>query len=139
MERYAPKLDDVEEHHANERLRPLHPVLERVGLSDEHVIVTGTPSSDREWIGRFVHRASPRHDGPFVAYAPSPNWTATSATARRSSAVGRAWFSATGGTLFISELCDLMDQEQARLLRFLERSSHSGTIASRRAPVRVVA
>jgi DNA-binding NtrC family response regulator len=139
MEKSAPHLDDPGEHAISERMQPLVGLLERVGKSDEHVIVSGTRGSDREWVARFIHAASPRQPRPFVVYAGAPNRSEMPAAVRRDNSVARAWFVATGGTLFIVDLYDLPDRDQAQLLRFLESRDSLTAAAPRRAPVRVVA
>jgi DNA-binding NtrC family response regulator len=53
--------------------------------------------------------------------------------------LARAWFVATGGTLFIVELYDLLDRDQAQLLRLLESRDSRTSVAPCRAAVRVVA
>lgn len=133
-------LDDSEGPSPSERVQPLLGLLERVARSEEHVIVSGARRSDREWIARFIHTASPRQGRQFVIYAAAtPNRSGALAATRRDDSVAHAWFGATGGTLFIAELYDLPDRDQAQLLRFLEsRDSHRG-VAPRRATVRIVA
>src|SRR5437773_11708171 len=117
MQARSRDLEDLDDLLASERMRPLVTLLERIGQSDEHVIVSGAPGLDKEQVARFIHSASPRQARPFVIY------DATIAQRRSESDDARvelAWTKATGGTLFIVELYDLTDRDQAQLLRSLE-------------------
>lgn len=139
MPRSALNLNDVQGLREREPLRPFIALLERVGKSDEHVIISGSPDLDKEWVARFIHAVSPRHAWPFVIYAAQKTRPNTPMVGRAES-VERIWADATGGTLFIVDLYDLADGDQAQLLRFLEsRDSPAYLPATRHSPVRVIA
>lgn len=119
-------------------------VLERVGRSDEHVVISGAPRRDRERIARFVHASSPRSGSPFVPYDPPTTRAANSQGPAQPGAAGawidRAWRRAKGGTLFVVELFELSDPDQAKLLRALEhRDVHAARHSEPVRPVRVIA
>lgn len=135
----ALNLNNLDALRENERFRPLVGLLERVGQSDEHVIVSGSPGIDKELVARFIHAMSPRRACPFVTYAVSRKTMRSASSPDQSESVERAWLDATGGTLYIVELYDLTDGDQAQLLRFLELRDSPYPAAPRRAPVRVVA
>jgi DNA-binding NtrC family response regulator len=122
-------------------MRPLVGLLERVSRSDEHVVVCGESASDKAWVARFIHSESSRKARPFVTYvAAAPNRSVTPASAGTDGSIARAWFAATGGTLFIPELADLSDWDQAQLLRFLESRNFRSSLSERsHSPVRVIA
>jgi DNA-binding NtrC family response regulator len=124
--------------------RSLVGLLERVGHSDEHVVVSGSSAVERELFAKLVHAASPRRAGPFVVYdsARAGSVTVGARSAREPSAfvVERAWSEAMTGTLYVVEANDLSDCDQARLLRALEsRDVRAGTSRRLPSPVRVIA
>jgi len=137
MQARARDPEDLDDLLASERMRPLVTLLERIGRSDEHVIVSGAPGLDKERVARFIHSASPRQAHPFVIYDATIEQRGYESDETR---VEQAWTRATGGTLFIVELYDLSDRDQALLLRSLEaRADPSSTHPLRHQPVRVIA
>jgi DNA-binding NtrC family response regulator len=116
--------------------------LERVGQSDEHVVISGAPRREREQVGRLIHASSPRRRSAFVVYDSSdPKKGGESSPDREfdETAIGRSWSLATGGTLFLVELYELSDREQGRLLRALEARDARGRGADRPHRVRIIA
>lgn len=134
--------DRRELHRANLGSSLLIDLLERVGLSDEHVVISGPSAFDKERVARFIHAESPRSAAAFVVYRTKRLGADGSCSAgprrdRPGDDIDGAWTAARGGTLFLTELCDLVDREQARLLRALEGHAPRALDAAR--PVRVIA
>lgn len=115
-------------------------LLERIGQSDEHVVVFGPPAFEKEPVARFIHANSPRRPFPFVIYAPRLTNESLPRAVPPSTGLGleRALAAANGGTLFLAELFELSDPDQASLLRAIETHGQHRAGARRR-PVRVIA
>jgi len=106
-------------------------LLERIAASDEHVVISGPPHLEKEEVARFLHSKSPRQAFPFIVHASGgsrDNPTALGAP-ENAGFIERAWAAANGGTLFLAELFELTDRDQAKLLRAIESRdprTHSG-------------
>ncbi len=102
----------------------------RVAPQTTTVLLTGESGTGKEVLARFVHRASPRSEAPFVAL----NCAALSETLLESELFGHekgAFTGATqtrqgrfelahGGTLFLDEIAEMNLDLQAKLLRVLQ-------------------
>jgi DNA-binding NtrC family response regulator len=122
----------------------------RVARGDVGVLVTGESGTGKEVLARFLHAASRRADGPFIALncAALPRdlletelfgierGVATGVEARP----GRFEL-AHGGTLFLDEIGDMALETQAKILRVLQEGSvhRIGGSSAKRAEVRIVA
>jgi two-component system response regulator GlrR len=132
-------------------MRALYALLERAAASDSTVLVEGESGTGKEAVAESLHRASPRHEGPFVvvdcgAVAPSlleselfghEKGAFTGADRARAGAVEEA----EGGTLFLDEIGELPLALQPKLLRLLESRQvrRLGAAQHRRIDVRLVA
>jgi DNA-binding NtrC family response regulator len=133
--------------------RPLLAQLRRARLLAEgggSVLIRGEPGTGKELLARFIHRSSPRANGPFEArsLASIPRDLAESELfghakgAFTGAAVDRAgaFERASGGSLLLDEVGDASPELQAKLLRVLESGSlqRVGSDAVRTVDVRVI-
>jgi DNA-binding NtrC family response regulator len=114
----------------SEAMNEVRRFIARVAPSDATVAIYGETGSGKEVVARHIHLASPRREGPFVAF----NGAAIARELFESELFGhrRGAFTgatddhpgffreAVGGTLFIDELAELPLDSQAKLLRALE-------------------
>jgi two-component system response regulator HydG len=106
----------------------IHPICERLALSDVPIIVEGETGTGKELLAEALHEASPRARGPFVVF--DCTTSGADLVAGRlfgherdpvTGAVDRGVFEeASGGTLLIDEIGDLDIALQAKLLRAVE-------------------
>jgi transcriptional regulator with PAS, ATPase and Fis domain len=123
----------------------------QVASTEATVLLTGESGTGKEVIARFVHRASARRDGPFVAV----NCAALPEHLLESELFGyeRGAFTgahqakpgqierAAGGVLFLDEVGEMTPSAQAKLLRVLQEREFQrlGGTRTIRASVRVIA
>ncbi len=102
----------------------------QVASTDTTVLLLGESGTGKEVVARFVHRASPRRDGPFIALncAALPEQLLeaelfgyergafTGATQSKPGQLEQAG----GGTLFLDEVGEMSPQVQAKFLRVLQ-------------------
>ncbi len=110
-------------------VRRLYRRAAKIARGDVPMLIRGESGSGKEVLARFIHRASPRADGPFLALncAALPaelleaelfgieRGVATGVDARRG-----LLEQATGGTLVLDEIGDMAAATQAKVLRALE-------------------
>jgi len=139
----APVLEDP-------AMRDLYRLLERVAHGSIPVMLLGETGVGKEVLASAVHRASPRHAGPFVRL----NCAALSESLVESELFGheKGAFTgadqakaglmeiASGGTLFLDEVGELPLASQAKLLRALEQKEimRVGALKARPIDVRLV-
>jgi transcriptional regulator with GAF, ATPase, and Fis domain len=123
----------------------------QVAPTDTTVLLTGESGTGKEVLARFIHGASPRSQGPFVAVncaaLPEPlleselfgheRGAFTGATQARPGLIEQA----AGGVLLLDEVGELSPGAQAKLLRVLQEREFQrlGSRRTRRADVRVIA
>jgi DNA-binding NtrC family response regulator len=121
----------------------------RVARGEVCVLVTGESGTGKEVVARYIHAASPRQGGPFVALncaaLPRDLLEAELFGIERGVATGvesRAgrFEVADGGTLFLDEIGDMPPEVQATILRVLQEGCvyRLGGREPRRAAVRVI-
>ncbi len=108
----------------------LHGAIERIGPTNETVLVLGESGSGKELVARKLHALSPRRDQPFVAV----NCGAMPRQLMESELFGHVkgaftgadskrmglFEAASGGTLFLDEVAELPIDLQPALLRALQ-------------------
>jgi len=123
----------------------------RVAATDTTVLLLGESGTGKEVIARFIHRASARSNGPFVALncAAMPEQLLeselfgyergafTGATQSKPGQIEQA----AGGLLFLDEVGEMAPQSQAKFLRVLQEREFQRLGGNRvlRADIRVVA
>jgi DNA-binding NtrC family response regulator len=105
-------------------------LVEKVAKTSSNVLITGESGTGKELIARAVHRASLRHEKPFVAI----NCAAIPAELMEAELFGHEKGAFTGahkqsmgkfefahqGTIFLDEISSLKSEFQAKLLRFIQ-------------------
>ncbi len=128
---------DTEEANWREEILTRSPQMENllgqaklVAATDASVFIQGESGSGKELLARAIHKASPRHDKPFVAI----NCGAIPENLLESELFGHSkgaftgavkshvglFESATGGTLFLDEIGDMPQALQVKVLRALQ-------------------
>jgi transcriptional regulator with PAS, ATPase and Fis domain len=122
-----------------------------VARTETTVFLQGESGTGKEVIARFIHQASPRKDGPFVAIncAALPEQLLESElfgyergafTGAQQAKPGQIELAARG-VLFLDEVSEISPTAQAKFLRFLQEREFQrlGSTRSLRANVRVIA
>src|SRR5437667_471059 len=123
----------------------------RVAPTDTTVFVQGESGTGKELVARFIHQASPRKDGPFVAIncAALPEQLLESElfgyergafTGAHQAKAGQIEMAARG-VLFLDEVSEMSLAAQAKFLRFLQEREFQrlGGTRIQKANVRVIA
>jgi transcriptional regulator with GAF, ATPase, and Fis domain len=154
VERLREELEAHGPHRAIGRSRQWQHVLAqatKVAATETTVLLTGESGTGKEVVARFIHRGSPRADGPFVALncAALPEQLLESElfghergafTGAATAKPGRVE-QAAGGVLFLDEVGEMTPVVQAKLLRVLQEREFQrlGATRPQKADVRVVA
>lgn len=114
-------------------VRRLVSELSTVLATDYSVVIQGETGTGKELVARYLHRRSPRANGPFVAVdcgAVAENLLENEFFGHEKGAYTGAdrqqagcFESASGGTLFLDEISNLSFNAQALLLRLLQERS----------------
>jgi transcriptional regulator with PAS, ATPase and Fis domain len=123
----------------------------RVAPTDTTVFLQGESGTGKEVVARFIHQASPRKDGPFVAIncAALPEQLLESElfgyergafTGANQAKAGQVEMAARG-VLFLDEVSEMSPMAQAKFLRFLQEREFQrlGGTRTQKANVRVIA
>jgi transcriptional regulator with PAS, ATPase and Fis domain len=123
----------------------------QVAATDTTALVQGESGTGKEVVARFIHRASPRKDGPFIAIncAALPEQLLESElfgyergafTGAQQSKVGQIEL-ASNGVLFLDEITEMSLAAQAKFLRVLQEREFQrlGGTRTIKANVRVIA
>jgi transcriptional regulator with GAF, ATPase, and Fis domain len=154
VQRLAEELENLSPHRALGASRRWHDVLTqatKVAPTETTVLLTGESGTGKEVVARFIHRGSPRKDGPFVAL----NCAALPEQLLESELFGhdRGAFTgaqtvhpgkieqAAGGVLFLDEVAEMSPSVQAKFLRVLQEREYQrlGSTRTLKADVRVLA
>jgi DNA-binding NtrC family response regulator len=132
------------------RMRPVLQLMERVGPSDAHVLITGEHGTGKELVAHWLHAVSPRASHAFVAVNMGGlsegifeselfGHVKGAFTDAKTDRVGRFEL-ADRGTLFLDEIANVPLALQAKLLRVLQTSEveRVGSSRSRTIDVRVL-
>jgi DNA-binding NtrC family response regulator len=131
-------------------MRPVLELMERVGPSEAHVLVTGEHGTGKELVARWLHAASPRASRALVAVnmgglsegvfeSEMFGHVRGAFTGARTDRAGRFEL-ADGGTLFLDEIANVPLAQQAKLLRVLQTGEleRVGAARGRRIDVRLI-
>jgi transcriptional regulator with GAF, ATPase, and Fis domain len=123
----------------------------QVAETETTVLLTGESGTGKEVVARFIHRASPRKSGPFVALncAALPEQLLESElfgyergafTGAQQSKPGQIELAA-GGVLFLDEVSEMSPSAQAKFLRVLQEREFQrlGGTRLQKANVRIIA
>ena len=123
----------------------------QVADTETTVLLTGESGTGKEVVARFIHRASPRKAGPFVALncAALPEQLLESElfgyergafTGAQQAKPGQIEL-ASGGVLFLDEVSEMSPAAQAKFLRVLQEREFQrlGGVRPQKANVRVIA
>ncbi|ADT86374.1 flagellar regulatory protein FleQ [Vibrio furnissii CIP 102972] len=153
VSRYAPvKSDDNGDAVvADEKSQKLLLLADKVAKTDANVMVLGPSGSGKEVMSRYIHNASPRKDGPFVAIncaaIPDNMLEATLFGYEKGAFTGAVqacpgkFEQAQGGTILLDEISEMDLNLQAKLLRVLQEREveRLGSRKSIKLDVRVLA
>lgn len=135
----------------SQAMRAVMETAARVAPSEVPVLLTGESGTGKGLLASWIHRHSPRKDGPFVSVnlgglaetlfeSELFGHVKGAFTDARSDRVGR-FESARGGTLFLDEIANIAPAQQARLLHVLEegRFERVGETTARSTDARILA
>lgn len=147
LEKRTPLLVEVR----SEAFRRVLDLAQRVGPFDSSILITGETGTGKEVLARYLHRLSPRREGPFTAVncGALPEMlleselfghTAGAFTGAVADRIG-LFEQAGGGTVFLDEIGDISPAMQLKILRVLQEREvmRVGESIPRKIDVRVLA
>ena len=124
----APEFADII--HRSRSMQRVIQLARKVAVRNVPVVIEGESGTGKEMLARAIHRASPRHAGPFIPVncgAISPELLEAELFGHEKGAftdakqARRGYFeAANGGTLFLDELGELPGPAQVKLLRVVQ-------------------
>ena len=125
------------------QMQALRDQLRRLAPHEAAVMLVGEPGSGRETLARYLHALSPRAAGPFVNVSLAGlglRDVLESLCGREGGESPGCFEQARGGTLYLSDLCDMPPEVQAALLGVLEQGAYTrvGSQTARTLDVRIV-
>lgn len=153
VSRYAPVKSDENGDAvvADEKSQKLLSLADKVARTDANVMILGPSGSGKEVMSRYIHNASNRKDGPFVAIncaaIPDNMLEATLFGYEKGAFTGAVqacpgkFEQAQGGTILLDEISEMELSLQAKLLRVLQEGEveRLGSRKSIKLDVRVLA
>lgn len=134
----------------SQAMQPVLEIIQRVGPSEQPVLITGESGAGKGVVARLLHAASPRADRAFVAVNVGGlsatifeselfGHEAGAFTDARTERIGRFEL-ADGGTLFLDEIANVPRDLQAKLLHVVETGEYErvGSSKRRRTDVRLI-
>ncbi|HEU0054898.1 MAG TPA: sigma-54 dependent transcriptional regulator [Longimicrobium sp.] len=131
-------------------MQPVLKLIERVGPSRAHVLITGEHGTGKDLVARLLHDASPRAQRPLVSVNAGAiaegvfeselfGHVKGAFTDARTDRIGAFELSDTG-TLFLDEIGTMPPEQQVKLLRVLQTGEFQrvGSSKTRRVDVRVL-
>ena len=116
----------------NQHVREILAQAKMVAATDARVLLTGNSGTGKELLAKAIHKASPRHNKPFVAIncsAMAENLLESELSPHQKGAFTGAtrshkglFQSAEGGTLLLDEIGDMPMRLQVKLLRVLQEN-----------------
>lgn len=144
----APEFADII--HRSKNMQRVIQLARKVSVRNVPVVIEGESGTGKEMLARALHRASPRHAGPFIPVncgAISPELLEAELFGHEKGAftdakqARRGYFeAANGGTLFLDELGELPGPAQVKLLRVVQEGEvmRVGSQAPIKVDVRIV-
>jgi two-component system, NtrC family, response regulator HydG len=120
---------------ASNAMRRLYPLVEQITASTAAVLIEGEAGTGKELLAEVLHEQGPRREAPFlVCDGSSGNFeTQVFGSKMQTGLLAQA----TGGTLFVRDVCELTCATQERLLAVLQRVAFERVDGSVSEPVDV--
>ncbi len=112
----------------SEAMQQLRTQIQRIGGHDTPVLLTGEAGSGKEVCAHYLHQQSTRREGPYIRVAVAGKGSANALTELFGSEAGEeinfgSLEQANGGTVLLSDIADMDDETQLKLLGALQHGS----------------